>query len=163
MKVDVSERLTGLAVSSDGNRFYTYGDNAVVKTWDAEAQKVVGYTEPREYGEAHSTICVSPDGSIAITTPQNTWWNLTERKIAAINDEYIDGLSHPDRGGSISPDGKWAITPYMMGAVLWDMSALKPIRKLSFPSSRCRFFTFSPSADFVIGSAGKRSTYLWRL
>lgn len=161
--VQTSYGYENISISSDGAKLFALSNKGHIETWDVQSRRKLSETEAPQYGRHHAVIAVSPDWPLAITTPGNTWWDLSTGKTITTHD-HIQGLANPDRGAAMSKDGRWAITAFMEHAILWDMKELKPAKKIGgFKEIRTHYFTFSPSSDFVIGSAGSKSTYLWRL
>lgn len=158
--------VTGAIMSGSGNRVMTWGDDQVVRIFDARTGKALrrlqGMNEPLHAG------ALSADGSRAVTCPAGqsviTLWDAQGGRALG----PLEGHVAPVTAIGFSPDGTQAVSlsgesvrigfravaatqpaataPADVSLRLWDLQTRKVVRKIDLPS---------PGQSFAFSNDGK--------
>jgi WD40 repeat protein/class 3 adenylate cyclase len=156
----------GIALSVDGSRFATTGEDGTATVWETDAGKRV-LTLRGHKGEVNG-IAFSPDGSVLATTGSDRtvrlWDGASGREIHVLR-------GHRDLvlGAAFSPDGSLLATSSQDGTVrIWDVAAGTQHLVLRGPPGE-KFINFSgltpafsPDGSKLVSGGWKR-TPIWDL
>jgi WD40 repeat protein len=110
----------GLAVSPDGRRFATTGEDGTATAWDARTGEAVATVEGHE--GAVTDVEFSPDGSRLATTGRDgtvRLWDLVDGRQLRL----FGGHRAPVLSAAFSPDGRWLATLDTGALRVWDVAS----------------------------------------
>ncbi len=141
------------AVSADGKRIATAGNDGLAIVWDAETGKVVHRLEG--HAEGVSAVGFSADGRRVVTASFDQTarvWDAGTGEVLAI---LKGGHTLHVHAAAISPDGARVVTGSCdRSAVLWDVAAEKPLHRFRF-GLEVHGVAFAPDGKtFMAGGKG---------
>jgi WD40 repeat protein len=159
----------GIAISADGTRFATTGEDGTATVWATETGRRL-LTLPGQMGGVHG-VAFSPDGSLLATAGDDRtvrlWDAASGRQI-----HVLRGNRDPVLGVAFSPDGSLLATSGKDGTVrIWDVAAETQQLVLRGPPGETFYGSggdfpytpaFSPDGSRVT-SAGWLRTPIWDL
>jgi WD40 repeat protein len=153
--------ITDIAVSRDGRRIATAGEDRVVHLWDAQSGARVATLRGHETWVR--SVCFSPDGRRLVSGgdyPDNTlrlWYVALAEPVAVMR-------GHGNRAGSVtfSPDGtRIASASWDQTVRLWDGTTGNPISTLRGHSGWVHFVAFSRDGKRLVSASQDRTLRLW--
>ncbi len=147
----------GFAVSPDGKRLLSWGDDRTVRLWDvttgSELRKLQGHTDK-------ASGVFSPDGKQILTfSPDQTLrlWDVETGKELKKLVGHIGTCT-----GCFSPDGKQVLSYGSDGTLrLWDLGTGKELREFTGQTKRMQNAGFVADGWFVVGSSEDKKLRLW--
>ncbi|MBN9692761.1 MAG: protein kinase [Verrucomicrobia bacterium] len=155
-----TENVLAVAVSPDGTRFVTAGQDGAARLWDSQTLEPL--RELRADWEAIGPVVFSPEGRrIAVGREDRlTIWD-------AETGEVLQELRSPQGRsafGSVafSPDGERVVTGTSQGlAVVWDWKAGRPLFTLVGHSDYVPTVAFSPDGRRIVTGSNDGVVKLW--
>jgi WD40 repeat protein len=129
-----------VAVSPDGRRVLSGGDDSTPILWDAETGDEIRRFHTNRVG----SVAFLPDGRRAVSGGQETIYLLdleTGQEIHCFRG-HTDGIN----GLAVSPDGHWLLSSSWGGRelLLWDLDARKQIHRLDYANANPTRGCFAP-------------------
>jgi WD40 repeat protein len=166
------EWVQSVAISPDGRRALSGGQDTVVRLWDLESGDVI-----REFRGHTGTIfstAFSPDGRLAISTSGGTynghggWQELPDTAIRVWDVETgrevrrLEGHRGPVLSLAVSPDGRRVLTGSQDRIViLWDVKSGAEIRRFPGQTDSVQGVAFLPDGRRAISAGRDHTIRLW--
>ncbi|MGW8226331.1 MAG: nSTAND1 domain-containing NTPase, partial [Anaerolineales bacterium] len=158
--------ILSIAITSDGSRAVTTGDDATIRVWDLWGGQIVRrYVGP---GESLEEIALSPDGQTMLSgfaDGTTTLWEVgTGREIRRFVDDQ------PITAVRFSPNGREALigAGYLIPEkkesghiILWDVETSEEIRHFEGQPYAVEAVAFSPDGRMAVSSGPGAIVILW--
>jgi hypothetical protein len=164
--------LRCLAVSPDGACALAGGEDGVARLWRLQGGRVLTRFD---HGDGPVTgVAFAPDGRHVLTAgcrprakpvsaKQSMEWSLRLWDVeTGAGVHTFPGNTHPIRGLSFSPAGRWAVSGAFDGGVrLWDVAAGKEARGLAAHGAAVGAVAISPDGRRVLSGGIDGTLCLW--
>jgi hypothetical protein len=172
-RLDAPVPLRCLAVSPDGARVLAGGEDGVARLWQLRGRQELARFD---HGDGSVTaVAFAPDDRHVLTAgcrpraataaKQSMEWFLRLWDAeTGVEVRAFPGSTHPIRGLSFSPDGRWAVSGAFDGGVrLWGVAAGREARGLAAHRAAVGGVAFSPDGRRVLSGAADGTLCLWVL
>jgi WD40 repeat protein/transcriptional regulator with XRE-family HTH domain len=151
-----------LAISHDGKRMATIGDDRTVRIWDLTTNQVISTIQvDTGFASGGSGVAFSPDGNKLLTVrgeKSATLWDVTTGKAIF----HLDGHSAHVSTVAISPDGKTLATGSDDGtAKLWSTATGRELHTLADDQIPPLYIAFSPDGKGLYAGSDTHTVAAW--
>jgi WD40 repeat protein/tetratricopeptide (TPR) repeat protein len=167
------EGVWGMALSPDGRRALSCGDDRAVRLWEVATGRELWRWDHQVAGPGRwdrlRRVACSPDGSRVLVAAYDHTVRLLD---AATGKElrrfeghkaYVHSASFSSDGRlALSASGTWVSTAEQDNTVrLWDAATGKELRRFEGHTDTVHTAVFSPDDRFVLSAMGDRTLRLW--
>ena len=160
--VEAASRVFALAVSPDGHRIVSAGDDKTVRLWDADTGQPVGQPLTGHTDELRS-VAFSPDGHRIVSGSRDKTLRLWDAGTGKPIGQPLTGHSNAVYSVAFSPDGHRIASGSADTTVrLWDPDTGKPIGEpLTGHTDTVYSVAFSPDGRRIASGSADTTVSLW--
>ncbi len=150
--------VNSVAVSADGQRALSAGDDRMIILWDLNSKKRCGELRAGPKFARFRSVAFSPNGRLVLAGGVNAWavylWDLETGKVRFINHE--EEVEHV----GFSPDGRYALSAGD-SICLWEVETGKSVLRFKGHTKPVRGVAFSPDGRCVYSASMDRTIRKW--
>ena len=154
-----SEGISTVAISADGTKAVSGGEDGSVKLWDLRNGTLIDTLKGQ--GSPVNAITLTPDGAIAVSSSDDNRlkaWELATGRLIR------DWDAHHVRAVSITPEGGRALSGGGEGwVVLWDIKSGSPLRIFRGHSGTVYGLAVARNGTLLASASSDRTVRLWHL
>jgi len=160
--VEAASRVFALAVSPDGHRIVSAGDDKTVRLWDADTGQPVGQPLTGHTDELRS-VAFSPDGHRIVSGSRDETLRLWDADTGQPIGQPLTGHTDTVSEVAFSPDGHRIVSGSRDKTLrLWDAGTGKPIgQPLTGHSNAVYSVAFSPDGHRIASGSADTTVRLW--
>lgn len=186
-----ADKVTCVAVSSDGERILSASDDSTVREWDLRSGRQIAVW--RDHNECALCVAYSSDGTLAasggggVLDSQGRFRNGDDHVLRLYHAETGDVVRRmvghtapiwcvafsPDNRQLVSGSGGWIIEegefvlrnqrpiPFGFDLILWDVKTGKKVRAFDGHQNWVRGIAFTPGGESIVSASWDNSIRLW--
>ena len=159
------QRVTGVAVTPDGQVAVSASDQKALKVWELasgrELRSLAGH------GGSVNAVAVTPDGQVAVSASNDgtlKMWDLASGRELRTCTSHSDGFTHEVSAVAVTADGQRLVSGSADGKLkVWDRASGHELRSDTGHSHRISAVAVTPEGQRAVSASFDRTLKVWDL